>query len=165
MLNPVVHEPVTFVNAPLLAADRGIEVTEVRSRSSRDYVNLVTLRGPGGLCVSGTTVGQRDVERIVSVNGLEVDMVPTSHMAFLWYEDRPGVIGKVGSLLGGAAINIASMQVGRREAGGEALMTLTVDSAIPAEVMDRIVAEIGAHEGVAVHLPDDSSNEPAGARR
>jgi D-3-phosphoglycerate dehydrogenase len=159
MLSPVVHEPVTFVNAPLLAADRGIEVSELRSRSSRDYVNLVTLRGPGGLCISGTTVGQRDMERIVSINGLEVDMVPTSYMAFLWYEDRPGVIGKVGSLLGAAGVNIASMQVGRREAGGEALMTLTVDSAIPPDVMNRLVSEIGAHEGVAVHLRNGETSE------
>jgi D-3-phosphoglycerate dehydrogenase / 2-oxoglutarate reductase len=158
VFGPVVSDPVTFVNAPLLARERGVEVTEVRSRASRDYVNLVVLsgEGPSGrVSVAGTTVGPRDVERIVSVNGVVVDLSPAQNMAFLWYEDRPGVIGKVGSLLGEAGVNIAGMQVGRREAGGEALMTITVDSPIPAEVLDRIVSGIGAHEGAFVHLPED----------
>jgi D-3-phosphoglycerate dehydrogenase len=111
--------------------------------------------GPRGLlCVAGTTVGPRDAERIVSVNGLEVDMAPAAHMAFVWYEDRPGVIGKVGTLLGAAGVNIASMQVGRRSLGGEALMTITVDSTIPAPVLHRIMGEIGAHDGTFVHLPE-----------
>jgi D-3-phosphoglycerate dehydrogenase len=159
MFDPVVSEPVTFVNAPLLAADRGLEVAEVRSTTSRDYVNLVVLsgKGPRGqLRVAGTTVGPRDAERIVSVNGLEVDMAPAAHMAFVWYEDRPGVIGKVGTLLGAAGVNIASMQVGRRSQGGEALMTITVDSTIPQPVLHRIMAEIGAHDGTFVHLPGDT---------
>jgi D-3-phosphoglycerate dehydrogenase len=157
MLAPVVSEPVTFVNAPLIAADRGMEVTEVKTRRSRDWVNLLTVsgRGPrGDVSVSGTTVGPRDAERLVAVSGLAVDMPPAEHMAFFFYADRPGIIGKVGTLLGEAGINIAGMQVGRREAGGEALMSLTVDSTIPAHVLDEIVDAIAAFDGKFVHFPN-----------
>ena len=105
MLGPVCHEPVTFVNA-LLAAERGIEVTESKTRHSRDWVNLITLSGEGSrgpVGVAGTTVGPRDNERLVAINGIAVDMAPASHMAFLFYEDRPGVIGRVGRCWGRAA--------------------------------------------------------------
>jgi D-3-phosphoglycerate dehydrogenase len=155
MFSPVVHEPVTFVNAPLLAAERGIEVTETRARQSHDWVNLVTLSGEGSrgqVGVADTTVGPRDAERLVAINGIPVDMAPGDHMAFLFYEDRPGVIGRVGTILGEAGVNIASMQVGRRKQGGEALMALTVDTGIPAGVLERVEAEIGAHDSTFIHL-------------
>jgi D-3-phosphoglycerate dehydrogenase len=155
MLGPVCHEPVTYVNAPLLAAERGIEVTESKTRHSRDWVNLIALSGEGSrgpVGVAGTTVGPRDHERLVAINGIAVDMAPTSRMAFLFYEDRPGVIGRVGTLLGESGVNIASMQVGRRKQGGEALMALTVDAGIPAGVLDRVEREIGAHEATFVQL-------------
>ena len=156
MVGPVVHEPVTYVNAPLLAAERGIEVAEMKTAQSRDWVNLVALSGDGPrgpVSVAGTTVGPRDAERLVSINGIEVDMAPSEHMAFLFYSDRPGVIGRVGTILGAAGVNIASMQVGRRKQGGEALMALTVDAGIPAGVLERVVDEIGAHDGTFIHLP------------
>ena len=155
MLGPVCHEPVTYVNAPLLAAERGIEITESKTRHSRDWVNLIALSGEGSrgpVGVAGTTVGPRDHERLVALHGIAVDMAPTSHMAFLFYEDRPGVIGRVGTLLGESGVNIASMQVGRRKQGGEALMALTVDAGIPAGVLDRVEREIGAHEATFVQL-------------
>jgi len=155
MFSPVVHEPVTFVNAPLLAAERGVEVTETRTRQSRDWVNLVTLSGEGSrgqVGVAGTTVGPRDAERLVAINGIPIDMAPADHMAFLFYEDRPGVIGRVGTILGESGVNIASMQVGRRKQGGEALMALTVDAGIPAGVLEQVEAEIGAHDSTFIHL-------------
>ena len=155
MLGPVCHEPVTYVNAPLLAAERGIEVTESKTRHSRDWVNLIALSGEGSrgsVGVAGTTVGPRNHERLVAINGIAVDMAPASHMAFLFYEDRPGVIGRVGTLLGESGVNIASMQVGRRKQGGEALMALTVDAGIPAGVLDRVEREVGAHEATFIQL-------------
>jgi D-3-phosphoglycerate dehydrogenase len=159
MLAPVVAEPVTYVNAPLLAAERGLELVETKTHQSRDWVNLISLSGDGSrgpVGVAGTTVGPRDAERLVSVNGIDVDMPPSAHMAFLFYEDRPGVIGKVGTIFGRAGINIASMQVGRRKQGGEALMALTVDAGVPAAVLDQVVAEIGAHDGTFIHLHDQT---------
>jgi D-3-phosphoglycerate dehydrogenase len=163
LFTPVVSEPVTFVNAPLLAAERGIEITETKSRSSKDWVNLVTLSGEGArgpVSVAGTTIGPRDAERLVEINGIPVDLAPADHMAFLFYEDRPGVIGRVGTILGQAGVNIASMQVGRRRQGGEALMALTVDSVIPPGVLDRVMAEIGAHDGTFLNLSQPGRSGP-----
>jgi D-3-phosphoglycerate dehydrogenase / 2-oxoglutarate reductase len=146
-LAPVVHEPVSFVNAPVLARERGVSVSERKSAASRDYVNLMTLRAETEAeetAVSGTLVGKRGSERLVQVWGFELDMAPARHMLFLLYEDRPGVIGTVGTMLGSAGVNIASMEVGRKEEGGTALMGLTVDSPIPSGVLADIEREIGA---------------------
>src|SRR5919106_463377 len=145
-LTGVVHEPVSYVNAPTIARERGLEVSERRSPESQDYVNLVVVRGAteaGEVEVGGTLVGPRNAERLVRVYDFDIDMAPSAHMVFFRYEDRPGVIGSVGTILGEAGINIASMEVGRKEAGGLALMCLTVDSPIPAEVLDRIVSAVG----------------------
>ncbi|HYH27287.1 MAG TPA: phosphoglycerate dehydrogenase, partial [Actinomycetota bacterium] len=141
-LAPVVQEPVTYVNARQVAGDRGLAVSETGSPISRDYVNQVILTAEtdsGRVAVGGTLAGKRDSERLVRVYDFDIDMAPAEHMAFFLYEDRPGVIGKVGSILGDAGVNIASMEVGRQEAGGQALMGLTVDSPIPTEVLERIV--------------------------
>jgi D-3-phosphoglycerate dehydrogenase len=151
----VVHEPVSFVNAGMIARERGIGVSERKSTASRDFVNLMTLRAEteaGEVAVAGTLVGKRDSERLVQVYGFDVDMAPARHMAFLLYEDRPGVIGTVGTLLGEASVNIASMEVGRKEAGGTALMALTVDSPIPPDVLERIARTIGAEKARSLKL-------------
>jgi len=155
-LAPMVHEPVSFVNAPVIARERGLHVSERKSTASRDYVNLMTLRADteaGEVAVAGTVVGTRDGERLVQVFGFDLDMAPARHMAFFLYEDRPGVIGGVGTLLGAAGINIASMEVGRKEAGGPALMALTVDSRIPADVLAGIERQIGAERARFLVLP------------
>ena len=140
----VVHEPVTFVNAPLLAKERGITTEESKSPESLDYVNLIEVRVEAQdetVSVAGVLVGKRDTERLVRVYGYDLDMAFAPVMAFLRYEDRPGIVGIVGSLLGEAGVNIANMQVGRRSEGGEALMGLAVDSPIPQEILDRIKQE------------------------
>lgn len=137
----VVHEPVTFVNAPLLAKERGISVEESKSSQSLDYVNLIEVRADcrgEPVSAAGVLVGKRDNERLVKVYGYEIDMAFAPVLAFFRYEDRPGVVGIVGSILGEAGINIANMQVGRQTQGGEALMGMAVDSPIPQEILDRI---------------------------
>ena len=152
----VVHEPVSFVNASMIARERGIGVSERKSTASRDYVNLMTLRADtegGEVAVAGTLVGKRDGERLVQVYDFDIDMAPARHMAFFLYEDRPGVIGTVGSMLGSAGINIASMEVGRKEAGGAALMGLTVDSPIPSEVLAAIEQAVGAEQAHSIVVP------------
>jgi D-3-phosphoglycerate dehydrogenase len=155
-LGPVVHEPVSFVNAPVIARERGLEVSERRTAVSHDYVNLLAVRADteaGEVTVAGTVVGKRGGERLVQVYDFDVDVAPARHMAFLVYEDRPGVIGTVGTLLGGAGVNIASMEVGRKGAGGEALMCLTVDSPIPPEVLAEIERTVGTRRLRALTLP------------
>ncbi|MDQ3877225.1 MAG: phosphoglycerate dehydrogenase, partial [Actinomycetota bacterium] len=139
----VMHEPVTFVNAPLLAKERGISVQEASSPQSLDYVNLIEVGAEGTgetVSVAGVLVGKKDTERLVRVYGYDLDMAFAPVMAFFRYEDRPGVVGVVGTLLGEAGVNIANMQVGRQIQGGEALMGLAVDSPIPQEILDRITS-------------------------
>ncbi|HEV2375105.1 MAG TPA: phosphoglycerate dehydrogenase [Streptosporangiaceae bacterium] len=152
----VVEDSVTYVNAPLLAADRGVEVSLSTRAESPDWRNMVTLRGtlPGGetVSVSGTLTGQRQVEKLVGVNGFDMEIALAEHLVFLTYTDRPGIVGVVGQLLGGEGINIAGMQVCRDAAGGHALIVLTVDSALPSVVLDEITATIGAVVGRTVDL-------------
>jgi D-3-phosphoglycerate dehydrogenase / 2-oxoglutarate reductase len=155
ILSGVVHEPVSYVNAPAIARERGLDVTERRTTESMDYVNLVQLTADteaGEVTVGGTLVGPRHAERLVRVYDFDMDMAPADHMAFFRYEDRPGVIGAVGTVLGEARINIASMEVGRKEAGGLALMGLTVDSPISPEVLDRITAAVGTSSATSLTL-------------
>ncbi|MGH3387871.1 MAG: phosphoglycerate dehydrogenase [Actinomadura sp.] len=159
VFSDVVEESVTFVNAPLLARDRGVEVTLTTSEDSPDWRNVVTVRGTmsdGGLVsVSGTLTGPRQLERIVEVNGYDMELLPAEHMAFFSYTDRPGIVGVVGKLLGDLDINIAGMQVGRNERGGKALIALTVDSAITPDLLEAISAEIGADMGRRIDLDGD----------
>jgi D-3-phosphoglycerate dehydrogenase len=154
----VVEDPVTYVNAPLLAVDRGVEVSLVTEADSPDWRNLVTLRGimPDGQVVSvgGTLSGRRQLEKLVEVNGFDMEIAPVAHMSFLTYTDRPGVVGTVGQILGSEGINIAGMQVCRDARGGHALIVLTVDSAIPAVVLDDIASTIGAVVGRTVDLDE-----------
>jgi D-3-phosphoglycerate dehydrogenase len=140
----VVHEPVTFVNAPLIAEERGITVEESKSSQSLDYVNLVEVRAQAKgetVSVAGVLVGKRDTERLVRVYTYDIDMAFADNMVFFRYEDRPGVVGIVGTLLGDGAVNIANMQVGRKTEGGEALMALAVDTPIPEPTLARITEQ------------------------
>lgn len=156
VLTDVVHEPVTFVNAPLLAEDRGIHLREVSEPHSEDFVSLVRVSGTDHrgdvIRVAGTVIQPASRERLVEVWGVPMDVEPTRQMAFFRYEDRPGIIGRVGTILGEDDVNIANMQVGRREAGGEAIMVLSLDDAIQPTTLDVITEEIGAHEARAITL-------------
>jgi D-3-phosphoglycerate dehydrogenase len=152
----IVEEQVSYVNAPLLAAERGTEVRLVTEAESPDHRNLITLRGTLAdgtqVSVSGTLVGISQKERLVEVNGFDVDIEPTTHLAFVTYEDRPGMVGVVGGILGEAAVNIAGMQVSRQDRGGEALVALSVDSAIPADTLAEIATAMQATTVRAVDL-------------
>jgi D-3-phosphoglycerate dehydrogenase / 2-oxoglutarate reductase len=152
----IVEETVTYVNAPLLATQRGVEVSLLTEAESPDWRNLITLRGtlPGGqvVSVSGTLTGQRQIEKLVEVNGFDMEIAPAEHMAFFTYTDRPGIVGVVGQILGSEGINIAGMQVCRDARGGHALIVLTVDSALPPVVLDDITSTIGAVVGRTVDL-------------
>ena len=144
----IVEDPVSYVNAPLLAAERGVEVRLLTDAESPDHRNLITIRGTladgAQVSVSGTLVGIAQKERLVEVNDFIVDIEPTEHLAFFTYQDRPGMIGTVGKILGDAQVNIAGMQVSRDTKGGQALVALSVDSAVPAEVLDEIRDSISA---------------------
>jgi D-3-phosphoglycerate dehydrogenase / 2-oxoglutarate reductase len=155
-LGSVVHDPVSYVNAPVIAGERGISTSLVAEPESPDHRALVRVRlsltDGSTSSVAGTVTGPRGIEKIVEVDGFDVDLPVREHMAFFEYEDRPGIIGIVGRLLGDAQVNVAEMQVGRAAAGDRALMALTVDSAIPLRVIESIGTEIGAHTARAVDL-------------
>ena len=155
VLGGLVHDPVSYVNAPVIAQERGVTTSLRTDGESPDHRSLVRLRlsltDGSSVSVGGTVTGPRDVEKVVDVNGFDVDLPVREHMAFLTYVDRPGIIGIVGKLLGDAGINVAEMQVGRAAAGETALMALTVDSSA-AEHVASIAAGIGAASGCHVDL-------------
>jgi D-3-phosphoglycerate dehydrogenase / 2-oxoglutarate reductase len=156
LLSAVCSEPVTFVNAPLLAAERGLNLREISDPHSEDYVSVLRVSGVARdgqpIRVAGTILQPGHRERLIEVWNTPVDVEPTAHMAFFRYEDRPGIIGTVGTGFGEAGVNIAAAQVGRTGVAGEAIMALSLDSPVPREVMETIVARIGAREGRSITL-------------
>ena len=144
----VVEEAVSYVNAPLLAQERGCEVRLLTDPNSPDFRNVTTLRGTladgSVISVAGTLTGPRMIEKLVGVSGYDLEVPLSEHMAFLTYADRPGVVGSVGRVLGDAGINIGGMQLARDAEGGHAILVITVDSKVPEAVMDEISHEIGA---------------------
>ena len=156
----VVDERVTYVNAPQLAADRGVDIELIVGDEALDHHNLVTVRGalPDGrsISVAGTVTitGTREVRRLTEVDGFELDLAPEGVLLFFRYLDRPGVVGAIGTILGENGVNIAAMQVARREAGGEALMALTVDSSVDVELLSTVATAIGSSQGSIVDLRD-----------
>ena len=138
-----VDEVVNYVNAPVIAAERGIEVSEQRFAASRHYTNLVRVvvtAGGEDAEVSGTTVGPEQRLFLAGALGYAIDIELAPRMAFLVYDDVPGVIGRVGTMFGGAGVNIANMAVSRTKEGGKALMVFSIDSAAPPELVEQVVA-------------------------
>jgi len=134
-------QPVNYVNAPVIAAERGVEVVEERRRASRDFTNLVrvALRSNGDeLRVAGTTIGREHRLWLVSALGFELEVELSPLMAMFRYDDVPGVIGRIGTLFGEAGVNIANMAVSRTKEGGKALMAFSIDSAPPPELVERV---------------------------
>ncbi|HZQ04520.1 MAG TPA: ACT domain-containing protein, partial [Gaiellaceae bacterium] len=132
-----VEQPVNYVNAPIIAAERGIEVVEEKRRSSRDFTNLLAVSADGAR-VAGTTIGTDHRHWLVSALGFELEIELAERMLLLRYDDVPGVIGRVGTMFGEAGVNIANMAVSRNREGGKALMALSLDSEAPPELVERL---------------------------
>src|SRR2546425_3639739 len=140
LLTPILEETINYVNAPVVARERGIEVKEVKSSDAGDFTSLVTLQVEAEKKTSriaGALYGRRD-PRIVQMDSFRVEIVPEGHMLFILNHDRPGVIGQVGQILGEHQINIARMQCSREEKGGHALLIVGVDAPLPAEVLRAV---------------------------
>jgi D-3-phosphoglycerate dehydrogenase len=156
MFSVLIDDPVSYVNAPVLAADRGVVTALVTEGDSEDHRSLVRVRmacaDGQSMVVAGTVFGPRDSEKMVEVDGLDLDVPISDHMLVFRYEDKPGVVGVVGQILGGAGINIANMQVSRDTAGGLALVALTVDTAVDLPTVEAIADGIGAVSGTAIDL-------------
>ena len=153
LFTDITEDPVTYVNAPLMASERGCEVRLLTDPNAVDFRNVTELRGTLAdgrvVSVAGTLTGPRMVPKVIGINGFDLEIPLSSHMAFFTYEDRPGVIGQIGGLLGDANVNIASMQVARNEEATTALVALTLDSTIPDDVLAGI-AEVVRTDAIQV---------------
>ena len=140
--------PVSYVNAPLMAADRGVEVRESRSTTAVDFVNLLTVRG-GHHSLAGTLVGLEGEQRLARIDDNTVDMPPALNMLYVRNDDKPGMIGRVGTILGESGVNIDDMDVGRDPTGAPSLMVVAIDRPLPEEVIARLRTTEGI---VSVHV-------------
>lgn len=135
--------PVSYVNAPQLAEERGIEVRPTSTTTSLDYINLITIRA-GEHAVAGTLVGLKSEPKVVMVDDHDVDITPAAHMIVVRNDDVPGMIGRIGTVVGAAGLNIADMAVGRNSNGVAALQVMSVDR----HPSDEVIAELNALAGV-----------------
>ncbi|MBV1729455.1 MAG: ACT domain-containing protein, partial [Methanobacterium sp.] len=152
ILNPILTEPVNLVNAPSIAQSRGIVVTEGKRSESEGYKCIIKLEiktDKDEFSLDGTYV---DEPKIIKINNYWVDVKPEGTMVIAKYQDLPGTIGAIGTKLGEHEINIATMQVGRREVGGEAIMVLKVDQSVPQSVIDEVKKMDHVEDAVALEF-------------
>jgi D-3-phosphoglycerate dehydrogenase / 2-oxoglutarate reductase len=148
------EEEVNFVNAPALAEERGIVVSEQRQVESADFNELVTVAVVSGgerVEVAGTGFGPRHTPHLVTVHGQSFNIEIAPHFAFFRYRDQPGMIGRVGTIFGSHGVNIASAAVGA-EATSDAVMVVTADAPVPEALIHEIASLDGFHDGRAVDL-------------
>jgi len=142
ILRPMIGSEANYINAPHLAQERGIRVTETRSQSTRGFSSMIriTVVGSAGEhAVSGALFGADDY-RIVRVDGCNVEAIPNGHLLVLFNEDRPGIIGFIGQVLGEAKINIAGMNLTRQAIDSQAVSLINVDSCIPDAILEKLRA-------------------------
>ena len=141
LLRPFLHDAVNYVNAPLVAKNRGVKVKETKNFHTEDYTNkiCVTIRGNGDWkhSISGTVFKNNEL-RILSIDDFSLDIQPTGHIIIITHNDKPKVVGKVGMVLGEYEVNIAGMQLDREEVGGGAMMILTIDQEVSTEIIAAI---------------------------
>ena len=148
IFSAISSELVSYVNAPLLAEQRGVTVRLVTETASDEYRNLLTIRGTlvdgSQISVAGTLTGQRQIQKIVGINDFDVEVPMADHFVVMLYTDRPGIVAVYGREFGAANVNIAGMQIARQKRGGTALSILTVDSRVDEAVLATVAKEIDA---------------------
>jgi D-3-phosphoglycerate dehydrogenase / 2-oxoglutarate reductase len=145
-------EPVNLVNARTVAEARGIAVTEGRSRAPGDYTSLIRVSCGAGHTVSGTTIGRENRPWLVEVEGYQLEIELAGHMVVMLNDDRPGIIGRVGTAFGEDGVNIANMSVSRNLRGDRAVMVLALDVTPPPSVIEHLSALDGVHRVRSVDL-------------
>jgi D-3-phosphoglycerate dehydrogenase / 2-oxoglutarate reductase len=154
LLTPALRERVNYVNAGIEAKERGIHVSETLNPDVRDYSAALSLTAKGTLgqhTVTGALLGDREI-RITSIDEFPINVEPAEHMLFTLHRDVPGIIGKIGSLLGQFNVNIASMQVGRKIVRGDAVMVLSLDDPLPEGILTEIKKVTGITDAYTVQL-------------
>nr|MCU0465519.1 ACT domain-containing protein [Anaerolineae bacterium] len=143
LLAPALGETVSYINAPMLAAERGIQITQTKGLKVGDYSNLVscqvTLDDGEEIVMAGTLLDRKEAH-IVQINEYRMNFVPEGHLLLLGSFDQPGVIGRVGTLMAENGVNIASWFTGRAQPGGPTLTVLSLDDAMPDEVFQKLLA-------------------------
>ena len=140
LLSFILDKPINYVNAPLIAQERGIKIVETKLSESEDFSTLISaevITNEGKGFIAGTLFGKKEA-RIVRIDDYYVDVVPQGYILLIVNEDRPGMMGAIGSILGENKINIASMTLGRKEQGGLALTLLNIDNPVPQQVVEQI---------------------------
>lgn len=145
----VTGEPVSYVNAPQLADDQGLEIRPTSTTTARDFVNLITIRNVSH-SIAGTLVGLKAAQTLVMIDDHTIDVPPGEHLLVVRNQDRPGMIGRIASAVGEAGINIADMAVGASPEGERALMALSTDRAVPTEVVEALRQVDGVVDVVSV---------------
>ncbi|NEO98006.1 MAG: phosphoglycerate dehydrogenase [Symploca sp. SIO2E9] len=154
LLSQALRERVNYVNASIEAQERGIHVIETRDASIRDYSGSLHLSAKGSLgehSVTGALFGDSEI-RITSVDEFPINVPPNRYMLFTLHRDMPGIIGKIGSLLGSFNVNIASMQVGRKIVRGDAVMVLSIDDPLPEGILEEVKKVPGIRDAYTVAL-------------
>jgi len=140
MLAPMVKYAVNSVNAPVVAQEMGIKVTESTTSEAEDYTHLITLRvgtQSGENVVAGTIIGRSDI-KVVKINDFRLELVPEGHILLILNQDRPGAIGGIGTALGKHGINIGRMHVGQDKEGDHNIIFLQTDTPVPPEVVEEL---------------------------
>lgn len=154
LLSQALRERVNYVNAGIEAKERGIRVIETRDASIRDYTGSLHLQAKGSLgehSVTGSLLGESEI-RITDIDEFPINVPPAQNMLFTLHRDMPGIIGKIGSLLGSFNVNIASMQVGRKIVRGDAVMVLSLDDPLPEGILAEILKVPGIRDAYTVTL-------------
>jgi L-serine deaminase len=140
LLSGFLDQELNYVNAPYIARERGIGVTETRSRETTDYINTLSLSvrtAQGSHEVAGAVFGNRTI-RLVRIDGYRIEAAPDGYFLMLHNRDVPGVVGAVGTLLGQAGVNIAGLELGRDRAGGTALSLVELDGPASPAVLESL---------------------------
>lgn len=154
ILSNILSEHINLINAPIVASKRGINISEEKSKDIEDLASSITLEvetDSMNKILSGAIFGKSE-ERIISIDGFKINVIPSKYMLFSNHTDRPSIVGKIGKLLGDADINIAAMELGRKKPRGEAIMVLSVDSSIPDHILNEIRRIEGIHDALLVSL-------------
>ena len=158
LLSKALRERVNYVNAAIEAKERGIHVVETKDASIKDYSNSIYLEAEGtkGIhTVTGALLNDGEI-RIINLDGFPVNVPPNTYMLFTLHRDMPGIIGRIGSLLGNYNVNIASMQVGRKIVRGDAVMVLMIDDPLPDGILEEILNVPNVTDAYTVNLSLDN---------
>ncbi|HFQ89393.1 MAG TPA: ACT domain-containing protein, partial [Desulfobulbus sp.] len=155
LFTPILQDAVNFVNAPLIAKERGIRVVESKTKQAADFTNLlrITVRtNEGENLLAGTVFGKKE-PRLVRFNSFRLEALPAGHMLLVYNQDKPGVIGALGTTLGENGTNISSMTVGREESSNQNIILLNTDNLVSRDLLEKVRSLPDIDDAMVLELP------------